>query len=243
MDDRARVAAEVSAALEGLLGGPDGRGGGNEASTARALHGAGIALESADASWAACRRSLHRAPGSARLPASTWVSNRGAWEDTAVGGLVASLAGSGSLAPAHRITLVTVTTKPAAVPDGAGVSVLSATSALYVQVVVADSGNVDEPGVKVVVTAVPQGAVPAPPPVRVTTDIRAGGSVALTPAPLRVRAGTSYVLDVTATSLTAGAAVSVSVPLRVSSTPTTTTTTTAATTTTTASTTTTVRSG
>ena len=234
MDDRAHVTAQVRAALEGLLGGSDGRGGGNEASAARTLGSAGVALESADAAWSACRRSLKRAPGSARLPASTWVTDRGVWGDTAVGPFVASLVGSPSLVAVHRIAVVTVTTTPAAVPGGSGQSVVPATSSVLVQVVVADRGNVDEPGVKVVVTAVPQGSlVPARPPVQVTTSIGAGTSVALSLAPLRVRVGTSYVLDVTATPLAPGASVTASIALRVAlPTPTSTTTTTTTTTTT-----------
>jgi hypothetical protein len=247
IDDRARVGAQVRVALGKLLGGPEGRGGGDAAGAARVLVAAGTTLESADGSWATCRRTLRGAPGSARLPASTWVADRGAWQDAAAGAFVASLVGSASLLPVHGIAIVTITTSPAAVPGGAGVSVLPATSTLQVEVVVADRGNVDERGVTVVVTAVPQGTAPPPAPVRVTTDLSAGASVALMPAPIRVRAGTSYVLDVVATPSSTGAAVSSSVPLRVSVTPTTTTTTTTTvaptTTTTPATTTTKVRSG
>jgi len=231
IDGRARIGAELRAVLEDLLGGPGGRGGGDEAGAARTLVAAGTALMSADASWAACRRALRRAPGSARLPASRWVSDRGVWEDAAVGQFVTSLIGSASLEAVHRIAFVTVTTNPAAVPGGAGIRVLPATSTVQVEVVVADQGNVDERRVKIVVSAVPQGTARAPAPVEATADITAGTSVALTLANIRVRTGTSYVLDVTATTPSTGAAISMSLPLRVSVTPTTTTTTTPATTT------------
>jgi hypothetical protein len=226
MDDRAHAAARLAAALGRLLGGPRGVGGGDEASTARALEGAGTELRAADASWAACRRALRRGPGSARLPASVWVTRAGLWQAAAVGPFVASLLGSGSLAPLHHLTLLTITTRPGAVPGGAGVRVVPATTKLRLQIVVADSGNVDERKVTVVVTAVPVGNAPQPPPVRLTTRIRAGTSVAVTTAPLRVRPGTSYGLDVNATPGTTGAAVTATVSLRVSLVPPTTTTTT-----------------
>jgi hypothetical protein len=240
MRGRRRAATQVRAALDGLLGGPRGLGGGDEAAAARALGGVGTLLESADASWAACRRSLRRASGSARLPASVWVTHPGAWGPVALGQLVAALESSASLAPVHRLDLVAVSTDPVAVPGASGESVLPPTSTLRVRVVLVDRGNVDEARVSLVVTATPQGTFPAPAPVRAATGIGAGRSVALSPPALSVRPGRSYVLDVTATAPT-GASASISVPVRVSvvpPSPTSTTTTTATTTTTTTSTTT-----
>lgn len=228
MRGRQRAAVGVRAALEGLLGGPRGVGGGDEAAAAGALAVAGTTLESADASWSACRRSLRRAPGSARLPASVWVTRRDAWGQVALGQLVAALESSASLAPVHRLALVAVSTDPLGVPGVSGVSVLPPTSTLQVRVVLVDQGDVDEARVSLVVMATAQGTFPAPAPVRARTDIAAGRSVALSPPVLSVRPGRSYVLDITATAPT-GATASVSVPVRVSvvpPSPTTTTTTT-----------------
>jgi hypothetical protein len=232
MAGRQRAVGRVGAALGRLLGGRRGLGGGDEAVAAAALDGAGTLLVTADTSWAACRRALRRAPGSARLPASTWMSDPGAWNAPALGRLVAALVSSRTLAPVHRLAILAVSTDPPAVPATSGVAVLTPTAALRVRIVLADQGNVDEWGVRVVVTAVPAGTVRAPAPVRTDIDIGAGASVALSPPPLVVRPGTSYVLDITVTA-PSGATTSTSVPLRVSVVPTTTTTTTTPTTTTT----------
>jgi hypothetical protein len=232
MVGRQRAVSRLGAALGDLLGGRRGLGGGDEAVAAAALEGAGTLLTTADASWVACRRALRRAPGSARLPPSVWMSDPGAWSAAPLGRLVAALVSSRSLAPVHRLAILAVSTDPPAVPATSGVAVLTPTTALQVRVVLADQGNVDEWGVRVTVTAVPAGTVPAPAPVRTSSNIGAGASVALSPPPLEVRPGTSYVLDITVTA-SSGATTSTSVPVRVSVEPTTTTTTTTTATTTT----------
>jgi hypothetical protein len=226
MTDRRRAASEVQVALEGLLGGRRGLAGGDEARAVQMLATARTVLQSGDASWAACRRVLRRAPGSAELPVSTWMSDPGIWNDTALGRLASALVSSGTLAPVHRLAFFTFSTDPASVPGASGVSVLPPTTRLRVTVVLADQGNVDEVGVKLVVTAVPQGTTRAPVRVRMSTDIDAGRSQALTPPPLSVRAATSYVLDITATGQEPGAVASATLSLRVAATPPTTTTTT-----------------
>jgi hypothetical protein len=232
MDGRWRAAVRIQGALERLLGGRKGLGGGDEGSAARSLESTGAMLQSADASWAACRGALRQAPGSARLPASAWVTDPGVWSETALGRFVAALVSSPSLVPVHRLALVTVSTDPASVPGASGVVVLPPTTSLQVRVVVADQGNVDEAGVSLVVTAVPQGAARAPAPVRVRSAIGAGDSVTLSPPRLPVHPASSYLIDITATGAT-GASASQSVSLRVSAvTSTTTTSTTVATTTT-----------
>ncbi len=239
MDDRRRAAAQVADALEGLLGGRRGLGGGNEAAAARTLVATGTVLASADASWEACRRALRRAPGSARLPASVWVSDPGLWSEGSVGRFVAALVSSASLAAVPRLAILSVSTDPASVPGASGVSVLPPTTALHVLLVVADVGNVDEEGVTLVVTAVPGGSARAPAPVRARADVAAGDSVTLVPPPLSVRPATSYIIDVAVTGRS-GVGASTSLPVRVSAVPpppTTTTTTTATTTTTTTTTT------
>ena len=241
MDGRGRAAGQIRGALEDLLGGREGLGGGDEAAAARVLAGAGVVLESADASWASCRSALRRAPGSARLVASTWVPDPAVWSDSALGSLVASLIGSDSLAPAHRLALLAVSTEPASVPGGSGLLVVPPTSALRLEVVVANQGNVNESAVQLELRAATPATTPAPAPVRVRAAIEAGHSVTLSPPPLSVRSATTYVIDVTATGA-GGATASVSVTLRVAAVPpTTTTTTTPPTTTTTVTTTTTAK--
>ncbi len=200
MDGRRRAAAQVANALESLLGGRRGLGGGDEAAAARTLIAAHTVLASADESWVACRRALLRAPGSARLPASAWLSDPGVWGAASVGPFVAALVSSPSLTAVPGLALLSVSTAPPSVPGTSGVSVLPPTTALHVLVVVADVGNVDEEGVTLVVTAVPGGSARAPAPVRARTDVAAGDSVTLSPPPLSVRPGTSYVIHVTATA-------------------------------------------
>jgi hypothetical protein len=224
MVDRQRAATEVGNALQRLLGGRQGLGGGDEAEAAGALGSAGSLLTSADASWEACRRTLLRSAGSARLRTSTWMSDPSLWTQ-------------GSLV--HRLSLLALSTDPASVPGRSGVSVLPPTSALRVHVVLADVGNVDEPGVVIVVSAVPQGTSRVPPPVRERVGVDAGGASALSLPPLQVGPGRSYALQITATA-PGGATASMSVDVRVSvvpPSPTTTTTTTIANTTTRATTT------
>ena len=225
MNGRWHAAGGIKEALERLLGGRDGLGGGGEGSAAGSLEITGAQLRSADASWAACRRALLRAVGSARLPASAWVTDPRVWSETALGRFVAAVVSSPSLAAVHRLALVTVSTDPASVPGGSGVVVLPPTTSLQVHVVVADQGNVDETGVSLVVTAVPEGTARAPAPVRARTAIGAGDSVTLSPPPLSVRPASSYLIHITATGAT-GASASESVSLRVSAVTSTTTTTT-----------------
>lgn len=239
MAGRQEATARIGSALEDLLGGRRGVGGGDEATAARTLEEAGSVLEAADGSWLDCRRSLRKAPGGARLPVSVWVSDPGVWSGSSVGGFVAALVSSGSLAAVHSLTLIAVTTDPASVPGPPGVGVVPPTSALEVMVVLVDQGNVDEPGVRLVVSAAPQGTVRIPAPVRARADVDIGESVTVSPPPLSVRPGATYVIHVTATAEN-GTSASTSVAVQVAATPPTTTTTT--TTTTTATTTTTKRS-
>jgi hypothetical protein len=239
MVDRQRAATEVGNALQRLLGGRQGLGGGDEAEAAGALGSAGSLLTSADASWEACRRTLLRSAGSARLRTSTWMSDPSLWTQGSLGPFVVALVSSASLAPVHRLSLLALSTDPASVPGRSGVSVLPPTSALRVHVVLADVGNVDEPGVVIVVSAVPQGTSRVPPPVRERVGVDAGGASALSLPPLQVGPGRSYALQITATA-PGGATASMSVDVRVSvvpPSPTTTTTTTIANTTTRATTT------
>ena len=234
MSGRRRAVARAEDALERLLGGRQGIGGGDEATTAASLVTVGRMLSAADASWAACRRSLLRAPGSARLPTSRWVVRPSLWGEEAVGRLTAALVSSSSLAAVHRLGIVFVSTAPPSVPGGAGVSVVEPTDALAVKVVVANQGNVDEKAVHLAVRAVTSRGTQSPPRSAVTS-MGAGDAVTLVPPALSVRPGTSYVVTVTATAV--GASTSTTLSLRVSSVPpppTTTTTTSTTTSTTTA---------
>ena len=230
--DRQGAATEVRDALERLLGGRQGLGGGDEAEAATALSSAGRLLRAADASWVNCRRTLARSPGSARLLASTWVSDPASWTQGSLGPLVAGLV---TRHPWRRSTgCPSWPCQP--IPPRSPVAPASASCRrprpCAVRFVLANVGNVDELGVILVVSAVAQGTVAAPAPVRERVAIDAGDSVALSPPPLRVGPGRSYALHITATA-PGGAAASLSLAVRVSVVPPLPTTTTVATTTTT----------
>ena len=226
------ASARVASALEGLLGGPRGVGGGDESAAARALEEAGTSLRAADSSWAACRKALRREPGRPGCRPRKWISDPGVWGATAVGQLVAALVASPSLAPVHRLTLTAASTDPSLRAGVAGGSVLPPTFGLHLRFVLVDQGNVDEDGVRITVRATPGGRGPVPAPVRVTAEVGAGESTALSPPALAVRPGRSYTVEITATAQS-GTTASPSVGLQVSVVPTTTTTTTTPPTTTT----------
>jgi hypothetical protein len=183
--------------FEGVLGGRTGLVPIGVGPATGEVASGGAMLESADAAWASCRRALRRAPGSATLPESTWVTNPASFSPSSVARLVAAVASARTLAPVHRLALVALVTDPAAVSTG-GTEVVPATLTLTVHVVVADQGNVDETGVEVGGVALQQGAPGSPVPVQRTLDITARGSTTLTLPVFAVRPGTSYTLQVTA---------------------------------------------
>jgi hypothetical protein len=225
IDGRARALANLRVALEGLLGGRTGSGAlaADEAGAVQSMHSVGDALESDDALWAACRRSLRRAAGSARLVASTWVSDPSSWTPGNLSDFVAAVIGSPTLAPAHRLAITNVVTVPAPSQRSAGGVLIPPTSALRVHVVVADQGNLDEQRVKVAASLTSSGAQsgvassgtqstvsPA-----ATIDIAAGTSVALALSALAVVPGGSYTLDVVTTPASPASPAVMSLPVTV----------------------------
>jgi len=216
---RQRVAGvnALQAGLEGVLGGRTGLTPVDVATATTDVESAGASLESADAAWTSCRRGLRRAPGSAILPASSWVTNPASFAPSTVARLVTGVASARSLVPVHRLALVALVTDPPAVSTG-GTEVVPAALALTVHVVVADQGNVDETGVEVGGVALAQGAPGSPVPVQRTFDVVAGGSTTVTLPAFAVQPGTSYTLQVTAESPRAtgtGPIASASLPVQV----------------------------
>ncbi len=108
--ERAAAVSTLRAALERVLGGRTGLVAVDEADASASVGAVGTDLQSADASWAACRRALRRAPGSALVPTSTWVRDPALF--AGAGSLVAGLVGSRSLAPVHQIVVLAVVTDP-----------------------------------------------------------------------------------------------------------------------------------
>ncbi len=201
--DRARAVAALRGALEGVLGGRNGLVPVGLAGAITAVTSAGATLHGADLSWAACRRALERAPGSARLPTSVWLADPGSLSAAGAARLVGALAGSRTLAPVHRLAIVAVVTDPPAVMSG-GTDAVVPTTSLTADVVVANQGNVDEDGVEVGGVAQLTGAPASPAPVQRTVSIAAGGSTTLALPAFAVRPGSSYTLQITAETPRAG---------------------------------------
>jgi hypothetical protein len=199
MAGRAEAVSTVRTTLEGVLGGRTGLGAVDPSAATAALVSAGDALESADSSWAACRRVLRRGPGSAVLPGSVWVRDPAMFDATASARLVGEVAGSRSLAAVHSLALVDVITDPSAVAS-AQTLVVPATTTLDTHVVVANRGNVDEQDVELGGVATPQGAPASPVLVQRTVDVAAGRSTTMSLPSFGVQPGTTYTVQVVAES-------------------------------------------
>ena len=199
MVDRAVAVSTVRSSLEGVLGGSTGLGVVDEGAAVSAVRSAGATLALADASWAACRRALRKAPGSPVLAASAWVHDHPVLAIGTLASSVASIATSPSLAPVHSLQILAVVTDPSAVASGTTL-VVPATLRVVTHVVVSNRGNVDEQGVELGAEATVQSAQARPVLVQRTLDLGAGRSTtALLPA-LKVQPGSSYTVQVVAES-------------------------------------------
>jgi hypothetical protein len=253
--ERAAALARLRSAVGGLLGLGRTPSVGSAAAAAEIVS-VGTLLTRADRDYAAVRRRMRAAPGSATLPRSAWVGDAQLWAPGPVESLVAQLAASPSLAPRPEVVLVpsTVRLEPAAVPrvTPGGPSVVPPTRVLTVSVVVADRGNVAVGGLTVSARTTPQGpGRAASASTRVSLDPSSTVSVDL--SGLGVQPGDTYTLtvsvvpppgqsDLSTTSLAYAVRVAPPTPPTTTTTaPATTTTTRAATTTTAPATTTTTR--
>jgi hypothetical protein len=196
---RATAVSSLQSAFEGVVGGRTGLDPVDQGAAATAVDSAGAALESADASWAACRRALRAAPGSPRLPVSVWVRDPRVYEAGAVARLVGEVAGSSFLTPVHGLTVLAVVTDPSAVVS-AQTLVVPATTTLVAHVVLANRGNVDEKGVELGGVATLQGAPSGAVPLQRSVDLAAGRSTSVLLPTFAVHPGSSYVVQVVAES-------------------------------------------
>jgi hypothetical protein len=216
--DRSQSADEVRSAIDGLLGLRPLPVAGAPAVAATAvatptllsstqvtdrIAAAGRLLAEADRSYQVVRRSLADMAGHARLPASRWISTPGTWQTAALATQVDLIAASTTLAATPQLGLSVVQITPPAVPsptgvDTPGVSVLSPTTTVVLNVVLTNNGTVDEPHASVTFTLarLPTGAT--------TTATRAASvlaarSVTLAPVTFAVKPGNSYQLTVAIT--------------------------------------------
>ncbi len=161
---------------------------------------AGTILANADRSYRSLRHALPQLAGHARLPASRWVTTTAAWQPGPVATQVQLVSTSPSLRMTHRLVLSVVNVTPPALPSPTGVatpglSVLSPTTQVVVQVVLTNLGSVDEPHASVQFQLTPQ---PTGTAVTMTksSGLAAARSVSLPPASFTVKPGSSYQLTV-----------------------------------------------
>jgi hypothetical protein len=213
--ERADAVHSVRSALDGLLGlGPLPIAGSpgaevtilapptNVSSTQATdrIVAAGMVLVRADRSYATLRRALTRLAGHARLPASTWITATDDWQSGPIATEVELVTSSTTLEVTHRLVLRVVKVTPPALPSptGAatpGLSVLSPTTSVLVQVVLSNLGSVDEPHASVQFQLTPQPTGTAVTITR-TAGLAAAGSVSLPQASFKVKPGANYQLTV-----------------------------------------------
>ncbi|HTX62893.1 MAG TPA: IPT/TIG domain-containing protein [Acidimicrobiales bacterium] len=162
----------------------------------------GALLRQGDASYAAGRRALRAAPGSADLPPSVWSGRTAAWASSGTRSLVDALTSSPTLAAVHQVALVAhaLSLTPAPVPSSPGgsssaSSVLPPTGRIRIGVVVADDGNVAERGIVVRATVTRAGGSARPAKVR-RVALAAHSSVSVTIPPVPVVPGGTYTIVV-----------------------------------------------
>ena len=226
MDERAVAAASIRDALEAVLGGRTGTGAaaGDQPTAVRALQSAASRLAAADAAWETCQGALASQSRAARVPASTWVADARFWSPADLSGFVAAFMVQRALAPAPRLALTALTTVPAPVTGTPGPGVVPPTSSLVVRVVVSNTGNVDQAGVRVSATAAAPGVAASSSSASV--DVAAGQSVAVTLPPMGVTPGGTYAVSTTAVDAAGAARSSAATTVSVATPPPTTTTTT-----------------
>jgi hypothetical protein len=216
LSERAHAVRSIRSALDGLLGlGPlpvAGSPGGDDGTLVALptllpasqatdrIVAAGTVLVRADRTYAALRRALRGLAGQARLPGSKWITDAGVWQSGPVTTQVELVTASTSLEVTHRLVLsvVRVTPPPLPSPTGTatpGLSVLSPTTTVFVEVVLTNLGSVDEPhaSVQFQLTPPPTGKAVT---ITRTAGLAAAGSVTLPSASFKVKPGTNYQLTV-----------------------------------------------
>ncbi len=219
LSQRDKAARQFRSALDGLLGLRPLAVAGTPSPTTLALAtptllsstqaaaritAAGTILSRSDGSYRALRRALRHQDGHARLPASKWVTTATAWQSGSVATAINLVTGSTSLAATPLLVLSVVKVTPPALPSPSGtgtpgISVLSPTDSVLVQVVLTNLGSVDEPHASVQVQLTPQpGGTDTGTEATITrkAGIVAGGSISLAPASFKVKPGNNYQLSV-----------------------------------------------
>jgi hypothetical protein len=218
--DREGAVQEVRSAVDGLLGlhplavaGAPVAGGStlrvptllSSTQATNRIAAAGRLLIGSDRIYRQVRRALARMAGHARLPSSKWVTAANSWQIGSVATQVDLVAASPKLLVTHQLVLSAVGISPPALPSptGAatpGLSMISPTKSVTINVVLSNAGSVDESRASVTLTLAPvpgtPGAATSPAAATRRTALGAGRSVSLAPASFPVKPGTSYQLTV-----------------------------------------------
>lgn len=112
-------------------------------------------MVAADRTYRVFVESLPAAAVTAPMPASQWVADAQLWSRPELAAFVAGLRSLGAPNPVYNLSVVTVTTEPAAVATEAGAAVLPVTRTIRLEIVVANTGN--QPARRVTVLATLQG--------------------------------------------------------------------------------------
>lgn len=141
---RSRAATIFDAVVAGAYGS------GPLAPLAETLSRVGDYLLASDRTYQVFLESLPDSDGvRASMPTSRWLSEGRPWDRTELDVFVAALRSSATSSPVHDVSLLVVTTRPAAVGSEGPASVLPIARAFEVEVVVANTGNSPERNVAV----------------------------------------------------------------------------------------------
>lgn len=208
--ERAAALVDIRSSLYSLVGGKDGSHPLGASAAAQGLSRAREMLSVANGDWRRCAASLRRSPGSPILARSKWTLPSDVWSTGSLDALTGAIASSSSLAPQSGLAIEAVSLSPQAVSVSSTSALLPPTTSVSVSLVVADTGNVTDPSVRLHVSlspsnaggtggSSPQGGSQS----RVVGPggaLGGGASQAVVLDPFAVSPGASYVLSISASS-------------------------------------------
>jgi hypothetical protein len=134
-------------------------------------------------------------PATVPLPGSLWMTDPASYDATDVAFFLATLRSAASLAPVHDVSVLLVTTDPAAVSSNASSEVLPISKILNLQIVVANIGNQSEKNLTVTAAIAPSANGPTQ-MVRDFVDLSPGQRRTVKLGGLRAQPGTPTTLTV-----------------------------------------------
>lgn len=167
-----------------------------QVSAINALASAGLDLEASDRTYALFQQAVPASGGI--VPKSVWVADTSTYTPPMLSVFVNSLRAHTSLTPVVAVAVVAVTTDPAPVNLLNGVQILPVARTLSLQVVVANTGNQQEPNLTVMASIAPSQNGPTQ-SVRNFIGLSPGESKTVGLGPLRMIPGQATTLTATVT--------------------------------------------